>query len=92
MWPISPAIPSEPRQNFSVDDDAAADAGAECEQDEIVDVAARSHPFFAERGGVGVVFENHFGAETLFDFIPHGVVVELRQVGRADDDPLIIEV
>ena len=34
-------------KNFATGDDATADAGAESEQNQIIDVLARADPFFA---------------------------------------------
>src|SRR4051812_33297085 len=76
-------------QDVAIDDDAAADARSERQQDQIVHVPAGANPFFSKRRSIGVVFKNHFGAEALFDFIPHRVVVEGGQVGSPDYDSFV---
>ena len=52
-------------EDHVVDDDAAADAGAEGEQHHAVRVAARADPELAVGGGVGVVLERGRLAERL---------------------------
>jgi hypothetical protein len=67
------------------DDNAAADAGAECEQDQAVDAAARSGPVFADGRRVGVVLEGGRQLEHLVDVIADGDVLPRLQVGRIED-------
>ena len=49
----------------AVEHDAAADAGAEREHDEVVGAAARAEPPLGERGGVRVVLDRRRHAEAL---------------------------
>ena len=44
-------------QHSAIADDAAADAGTERQQHQIVHVASGADPLFTQRRGVGVVFE-----------------------------------
>ena len=53
----------EPAQHPAARNDAAADAGAEGQQDEVFHVAPGADPFLAQRGGVGVVLQNYGRAE-----------------------------
>ncbi len=76
-------------QDAAAGDDAAADAGAEGEQDQVFDVAAGAHPLFALGGGVGVVFEDDGSFEALGEFVADGVLVEAEQVVGADDDAAV---
>ena len=55
-------------QDAAAGDDAAADAGAEREQHQVVHVAAGAHPLLAERRGVGVVLQDHAGAAAALPF------------------------
>ncbi len=79
----------EPVENSPAGDDAAADAGPERQQDQVVDVTSRAEPLLALRRGVGVVFQNHGRAELVADFVPNRETVELRQVVRTDDQALL---
>ena len=72
----------------AVIDDAAADTGAEGEQDKVVDVAAGTVPLFAEGGGVGVILEDDGCAELLADGIAQGEVFERFEVIGTEDDAL----
>ena len=68
---------------------AAADAGAEREQNEVFDVAAGSDPLFAEGGGVGIVFQNDRGIEAAREFLANGEVFKRGEVvGVADHSVL----
>ncbi len=75
-------------ENAPVDDNPAPDAGAERQQHQVVHAAPRAHPPFAQRGGVGVVFQDDFRVEPLAQFIAHRVAVENRHVAPADDHAL----
>ena len=75
-------------QHLAAGDNAAADAGAKREQHQIVDIAPRAHPFFAQRRGVGVVLQNHGACPAAVRSHRAGIVFELRQIVRADNQPL----
>ncbi len=79
-------MPTEPCNTRPPDDDAAADAGAKRQQNQVVHAPARAHPSFAQRGGVGVIFQDHPGAQLRFDIVANGEAFEFRQVVGADDD------
>ncbi len=68
-------------EDFTVQDDGAADASAQCEHRHIVDATARAQPFFAESGDFGVVIEEDAGAEAALDFVAHGIVGPSGKVG-----------
>ena len=63
MWPNSPAKPLRPRTQLAVDDQPAADAGAERDQDDVVDAGARPELPLGHRRARGVVvdLDPHFG-------------------------------
>ena len=67
-------------EDLAVKDDAAADAGAEGQEDEVVDLFAGAHPGLAEGGGVGVVLEDDGGAEAAFDIVADGEILQIREV------------
>src|SRR6185437_10547495 len=72
-------------QDVTIGDDTAADSGAEREQNQIVDIAARSYPRLAERSSVRVVFKNHGRAVSLRDLGGQGVAFKFRHIVRAND-------
>src|SRR5690348_14051824 len=63
-------------QHLAAGNNAAADAGAEREQHQIVYVAAGAHPLFSEGRRVGVVFEDDPGMEPSFHFIAKRKILE----------------
>src|SRR5262249_30027844 len=73
------------------DNDATANAGPESQQHQVVDAAARSHPFFAESSRIGVVFQDDLDSQKPLDLVAHPVVVEVGQIGRANDQALVHE-
>ena len=85
MWPSSPAMPTRPWRTLP------PMIRAEGEEDEVVDLASGAHPFFAEGGGVGVVFEDDGGAEAFFDGVADGEVLEFGEIVGADDEALFEE-
>ena len=58
MWPMSPAAPSAPRWMRRAGDDAAADAGADLDVQQVLDVAP-VRPVLAEGHDVDVVVDEH---------------------------------
>jgi len=78
-------MPTKP----AIHNDAAADAGAERQQDQVVDVFARAEPLLAERRGVGVVLQNDRLAEPAADLIAQCHAFERRQVVAVGDDALL---
>ena len=52
-------------QSFSVNHNAAADTRAERDANRIAAILRRSEPVFADRGGVGIVFENGLHAKRV---------------------------
>ena len=63
------AVAVRPLDHAVVDDDPAADPGAEGEQHQTVEVAAGPDPVLAERRRVGVVLEGGRLAEGLVDVV-----------------------
>src|SRR6266566_1106310 len=59
-------------KEMSIGHHSAADAGAEGEEDEIVDAFAGAEEKFAERGGVGVILNFHVEAEERLKAIAQG--------------------
>ena len=58
MWPMSPAAPWAPRWISAAGDDAAADAGADLDEQQVVGVAP-VRPVLAEGHDVDVVVDEH---------------------------------
>ena len=46
-------------QHFAVGDDAAADTGAECQQNQIMYIPPGADPFLSQSGSVGIIFEEY---------------------------------
>src|SRR2546422_167662 len=71
----------------SVDEvgDAAADAGAEREQDEIVDPLARTEKKFAQSRGVGIVLNFDIESELRLKPVAQRIVRKIRQIRRFFD-------
>ncbi len=67
------------------DDDAAADAGAQGEEDHAVEVAARADPELAVGGGAGVVGEGDRQPAMLGDPVADGEIVPALEVHRVDE-------
>ena len=57
-WPMWPALPSRPCSSRPPADDAAADAGADHDADEVVDAHGRAAPRLAERERLRVVVDH----------------------------------
>jgi hypothetical protein len=76
-------------QHSAAGDDAAADAGAQRQQDQIVHVASRAHPLLAQRGGVGIVFQDDMRAQAAFDLGTDGEVFQRREIVRVADDAFL---
>ena len=74
-------------KNFSVQNDGAADAGAERDHRHVVDVAARAQPFLAESRHLGVVVEEDARAQAALDFVAHGIVGPAGKIGRLAHHP-----
>ena len=86
MCPSSAPWLCVPLDDEVADDDAAADAGAEREQDHAVGALARSGPVLPVGGGVGVVLKGGREAEVVADVLPHGDVLPRLEVRRVEDD------
>ena len=76
-------------QYSAAGNDAAANARAERQQYQIVHVASGAHPFFAQRGGIGIVFQNDVRAEAAFDFGADGEILQAGEVIRVADDAFL---
>ena len=61
-------------EDFAVQNDGAADAGAQRDHRHVVNAAARAQPLFAKSGDFGVVVEKDAGAQAALNFIAHGIV------------------
>ena len=62
---MSPALPLDAAVDLAVDDDAAADAGADLDEEEVVDRAGEPGVQLAERHDVDVVVDEDRAAEVL---------------------------
>ena len=69
-------------KDFSVEDDGAADAGAQRDHRHVVDAAARAQPFFAKSSHLGVVVEKDARAQAALDYVAHRIVGPSGKVGR----------
>jgi hypothetical protein len=70
-------------------DDSPADSGAERQQNQVLHIAAGSHPFLTERGSIGVILQHHWRAETIFDLVPKGEILERREIVGPDDESFV---
>ena len=68
-------------EDFAIQDDGAADAGAEREHRKIVNATARAQPLFAESGDIGVVIEEDSRAQAALDFVAYGIIGPSGKVG-----------
>ena len=75
-------------KHLAVDDDAAADAGAQREHDQVLDVLAGSGPELAPAGGIGVVLQRGPDARLVLHDLAERDVLHARQVARVDDQAL----
>ena len=76
-------------QHFAAGDDAASDAGAQRKQNQVVHVAARSHPLFSQRGGIGVVLQHDLSLEAPLHFVAKREVLQAGQIIRVTDHALL---
>ena len=85
MWPISRAHPERAAVELAVEDDAAADAGADGDQQQVVDVVAGAELELAPRGGVGVVLDHDRQVDARLEV---GLEVDVApgEVGREQHD------
>jgi len=75
--------------DFSAEHDAPADAGAQRDHRHIRHATGGAQPLLAERGHVGVVFEDNArfifeeraGAQAALDFRAHRIVLPSGEVG-----------
>ena len=82
MCPGSPAMPRHPVPDAAAEHDAAAHAGAERKHEHVIIITRGAQPFFAQRGGVGVVFQHDVRAQPPLDLVAHRVIVPAGKVGR----------
>ena len=68
-------------EDFSVQDDRTADAGAERDHRHVVGIASRTQPFFPQSCEIRVVVEEDARAQAPLDFIAHGIVGPAGKVG-----------
>ncbi len=74
------------------DDDAAAEAGAERDADDVVVALARAEAVLAPGGGVGVVLDDDGQADALLDLVLERLVAPV-DVGREEDrGALVVDV
>ena len=76
---------------LAAEHEAGAEAGADREEDEVLDAARDASPLLAERGEVDVVLERHRQLEPLGELVARappsrpGTFVERRRRSRRDD-------
>ena len=75
-------------QHSPAGDNSAADARAQRQQHQVVHVAPRAHPLFAQRRGVGVVLQNHARLQPPLDLIADRKILQAGQVVGIRDDTL----
>ena len=83
---MSPAQPSAPRGRPRRRGDAAADAGADLDEQEVVDRAGDAGVLLAERHDVDVVVDQHRAAELAGERVPDREAVPARHDRRRDRD------
>src|SRR5439155_12849705 len=74
-----------PVEDFSVEHDARADAGADCCEEHIAESAARSPEVFGETGGVGVIIHFDVHGIVFGYFVGKRKIAPARNVRRIDD-------
>ena len=82
-WPISAREPERAALELAAQHDAATDAGADRDHQQVVDVLAAPEPELAPRGRVGVVLDRDRQVDALLEL---GLEVEVTpgEVGRED--------
>ena len=76
--------------DFAVDDNAAADTGAERNRNEVFHVTARARDRFAERRTVGVIFEINRLVKIFRQNIPRGDFIKAEVVRIFDNTEAFI--
>lgn len=76
-------------QNPPAGDDPPADARAQRQQDERIDILAGTDPLLAHGRRVGVVLQEDRRAQPPADLVAHGEPIKLGQVARPDDQPFL---
>src|SRR3989304_776371 len=70
-----------------IGDDAAANAGADSEGEEVMETPAGPKGVLPQGGGAGIVQEKSGEAKPLLNPLPYGQVLELRDIWRGGDPP-----
>src|SRR5688572_4027602 len=73
-------------KDLAVEDDAAADTGAEGKQYHAPGVAPGANPVFAKGSGVAVVLKGRGQVKSVGDVLTDGNVFPGFEVGRIDDN------
>ena len=69
-------------EDFSIQNNGTADAGAEGDHHHVVDAAAGAQPLFAESSDFGIVVKEDASAQAALDFIAHRIVGPAGKIGR----------